>query len=228
MKVLEVVRDGYATADVISRIRALFRRTAPEKVDLDINKLILQVCTLMDNEIHGNLILLETQLTQDVPMIRADAVQIQQVMVNLVRNAIEAMSATMEPLKSLAIRSRRDGDSVVVDVQDEGIGLTNLETIFEPFNTTKETGMGMGMGLAICRSIVEAHAGRIWAVRNEVRGVTFSFSLPVETSDATRNVIAGDAFRGRSGPTVAQAIENQGQVTVRQAHDGGDPRAAGG
>jgi C4-dicarboxylate-specific signal transduction histidine kinase len=103
---------------VISRIRALFRRTAPEKVDLDINKLILQVCTLMDNEIHGNLILLETQLTQDVPMIKADAVQIQQVIVNLVRNAIEAMSATMEPLKSLAIRSRRDGDSVVVDVQD--------------------------------------------------------------------------------------------------------------
>jgi hypothetical protein len=86
----------------------------------------------------------------------------------------------------------------------------------------------MGMGLAICRSIVEAHAGRIWAVRNEVRGVTSSFSLPVETSDATRNVIAGDAFQRQAGPAVAQAIENQGQVTVRQAHDGGDSRAGGG
>jgi signal transduction histidine kinase len=98
------------------------------------------------------------------------------VIVNLVRNAIEALSATSELRKSLLIRSRRDGDNVVVDVQDEGIGLADLETIFAPFTTTKET--GMGMGLAICRSIVESHAGRIWVVRNEVRGVTFSFSLP--------------------------------------------------
>ncbi|MEW9583386.1 PAS domain S-box protein [Paraburkholderia sp. DGU8] len=178
-----IVRDGYATADVISRIRALFKRTAPAKVDLDINKLILQVCTLMSNEIHANAILLETQLAQDVPMLKADAVQIQQVIVNLVRNAIEAMSVTMERPRSLLIRSRRDGDNVEVDVQDEGTGLANLETIFEPFTTTK--GTGMGMGLAICRSIVEVHSGCIWVVRNEVRGVTFSFSLPIETSDAT-------------------------------------------
>ncbi len=178
-----IVRDGYATADVICRIRALFKRTAPAKVDLDINKLILQVCTLMADEIHGNAILLETQLAQDVPMIRADAVQIQQVIVNLVRNAIEALATTVELPKSLLIRSRRDGGNTVVDVQDEGMGLANLETIFEPFTTTKET--GMGMGLAICWSIVEAHAGRIWVVRNDVRGVTFSFSLPSETSDAT-------------------------------------------
>ncbi|HLW77082.1 MAG TPA: ATP-binding protein, partial [Bryobacteraceae bacterium] len=171
-----IVRDGYATADVVSRIRALFKRTAPAKVELDINELILQVCTLMADDIHENVISLETQLAQDVPMIRADAVQIQQVIVNLVRNAIEALSVTMERKKSLLIRSRCDGDNVVVDVQDEGAGLANLETIFEPFTTTKET--GMGMGLAICRSIVEAHAGRIWVVRNEVRGVTFSFSLP--------------------------------------------------
>jgi PAS domain S-box-containing protein len=177
-----VVRDGYATADVVSRIRALFRRTAPAKVDLDINRLILQVCALMADEVHANAILLETQLAQDVPVIKADAVQIQQVIVNLVRNAIEAMSATMERAKSLAIRSRRDGDNVVVDVQDAGMGLTNPETIFEPFSTTKET--GMGMGLAICRSIVEAHAGSIWVVRNEVCGVTtFSFGLPAEPSD---------------------------------------------
>ncbi|MGF6755724.1 PAS domain S-box protein [Paraburkholderia sp. GAS42] len=178
-----IVRDGYAAADVISRIRALFKRTVPAKVDLDINKLILQVCTLMADEIQGNAISLETQLAQDVSMIRADAVQIQQVIVNLVRNAIEALSATEERPKSLLIRSRRDGGNVVVDIQDEGMGLANLETIFEPFTTTKET--GMGMGLAICRSIVEAHTGRIWVVRNEVRGVTFSFSLPTETSDTT-------------------------------------------
>ncbi|KJK17234.1 histidine kinase [Burkholderiaceae bacterium 16] len=183
LSVEAVVRDGIATADVISRIRALFRRTAAAKVVLEVNTLILQVCTLMADEIHGNVISLETQLAQDVPMIRADAVQIQQVIVNLVRNAIEAVSATVELPKSLLIRSRRDGDSVVVDVQDEGIGSENLETIFEPFVTTKEA--GMGMGLAVCRSIVEAHAGRIWVVRNEGRGVTFSFSLPTDPSDAT-------------------------------------------
>jgi PAS domain S-box-containing protein len=178
-----IVRDGYATADVISRIRALFKRTAPTQVDLDINKLILQVCTLMANETDGNVILLETQLAQDAPMIRADAVQIQQVIVNLVRNAIEALSATMERKKSLLIRSRRDGDNVVVDVQDHGPGPADLEKIFEPFTTTKET--GMGMGLAICRSIVESHGGRIWVARNEVGGATFSFSLPTEISDST-------------------------------------------
>jgi PAS domain S-box-containing protein len=178
-----IVRDGYATADVISRIRALFKRTDPAKVDLDVNQLILQISTLMADEIQANAILLETRLAGDVPMIRADAVQIQQVIVNLVRNAIEASPAPMKGKTSLLIRSRRDGDNVAVDVQDEGTGLANLDKVFEPFATTKET--GMGMGLAICRSIVEAHAGRIWVVRNEVRGVTFSFSLPARTSDTT-------------------------------------------
>jgi PAS domain S-box-containing protein len=177
-----IVFDGYATADVINRIRALFKHTAPAKVDLDVNKLILQVCALMADEIHVNAILLETRLAQDVPMIKADAVQIQQVIVNLVRNAIEALVPTTERPKSLVIRSRRDGDNVVVDVQDHGPGLADLEKIFEPFATTKET--GMGMGLAICRSIVESHAGRIWVVRNEVRGVTFSFSLPAGNGTA--------------------------------------------
>jgi signal transduction histidine kinase len=113
-----------------------------------------------------------------VPTVRADAVQIQQVIVNLVRNAIEAMAATMEGPKPLWIHSRREGDDVVVDVRDHGVGLADSEKIFEPFVTTKET--GLGIGLAICRSIVEAHAGRIWAARNPERGVTFSFSLPIE------------------------------------------------
>jgi signal transduction histidine kinase len=175
-----IIRDGYATADVISRIRALFKRTPAAKADLDINTLILQVCSLMADQISANAIVLETRLAMDVPMIRADAVQIQQVIVNLVSNAIEALWATTGRKKSLSIHSRRNADMVVVDVQDEGTGLADLETIFEPFTTTKET--GMGMGLAICRSIVEAHAGRIWVVRNEVRGVTFSFSLPTRTS----------------------------------------------
>jgi C4-dicarboxylate-specific signal transduction histidine kinase len=178
-----IVRDGNAAADVVSRIRALFKQTAPEMVDLDINKLILQVCTLMADDIQRNAVSLETTLAEDVPKIRADAVQLQQVLVNLVRNAIEALAATTERPKLLLIHSRRDGESVVIDVEDRGAGFADFEKIFEPFFTTKQT--GMGIGLAICRTVIEAHAGRIWAVRNEVRGVTFSFSLPIERSNAT-------------------------------------------
>jgi C4-dicarboxylate-specific signal transduction histidine kinase len=179
----QVLRDANSAAEVVSRIRALFRHTAPQKVELDINKLILQVCTLMADDIQRNAVSLETTLGEDVSKISADAVQIQQVIVNLVRNAIEALAATEKRPRLLVIRSRRDEDNVVIDVEDHGTGQVDFEKIFEPFFTTKKT--GMGMGLAICRSIMEAHAGRIWAVRNVSRGVTFSFSLPIETSNAT-------------------------------------------
>jgi C4-dicarboxylate-specific signal transduction histidine kinase len=179
----QVLRDANSAADVVSRIRALFRHTAPQKVDLDMNKLILQVCTLMADDIQRNAISLETTLGEDVSRISADAVQIQQVIVNLVRNAIDALAATEERPRLLVIRSRRDADNVVIDVEDHSTGRVDFEKIFEPFFTTKET--GMGMGLAICRSIIEVHAGRIWAVRNMSRGVTFSFSLPIDSSTGT-------------------------------------------
>jgi C4-dicarboxylate-specific signal transduction histidine kinase len=179
----QVVRDANAAADVVSRIRALFRHTAPQRVDLDVNKLILQVCTLMADDIQHNAVSLETVLGEGVSKVSADAVQIQQVIVNLVRNAIEALAAMEERPRLLVIRSRRDAGNVVVDVEDRGAGQVNFEKIFEPFFTTKET--GMGMGLAICKSIIEAHAGRIWAVRNVSRGVTFSFSIPIDRTNAT-------------------------------------------
>jgi two-component system, LuxR family, sensor kinase FixL len=179
----QVLRDANSAADVVGRIRALFRHTVLQKVELDINKLILQVCTLMADDIQRNAVSLETILGEDVSKISADAVQIQQVLVNLVRNAIEALAATEERPRLLVIRSRREADDVVIDVEDHGTGHVDFEKIFEPFFTTKET--GMGMGLAICRSIIEAHTGRIWAVRGMSRGVTFSFSLPIETSNAT-------------------------------------------
>jgi PAS domain S-box-containing protein len=177
----QIVSDAHAASDVIRRIRALFKQAAPAKTNLDVNRLILRVCALMSDEIHVDGISLKTELAEDVPMINADAVQIQQVMVNLLRNAIEASAVTAKRSKPLLIRSRRDGDEVVVDVQDQGIGLADCKTIFEPFVTTKET--GMGMGLAICQSIIQAHSGRIWVVRNEAQGVTFSFRLPIDISD---------------------------------------------
>ena len=176
-----VVRDGHGSADVLRRTRALFKHSKPAKVDLDLNKLILQVCIMMADELQRNTISVDTVLAEDLPATKADAVQLQQVLVNLVRNAIEAMAATMGQSRSLLIRSRRDGASVVVDVRDQGTGLHDTEKIFEPFITSKEA--GMGMGLAICRSIVEAHSGRIWIARNEGVGVTFSFSIPLEAPE---------------------------------------------
>jgi two-component system sensor kinase FixL len=176
-----VVRDGNAAAEVVSRIRALFKHAAPAKIDLDINKLIVQVRTLMAEEIQGNGVSLETELAADVPTIRADAVQIQQVIVNLARNAIEAMAGA--PRKPLLIRSRRSASHVTVDVRDRGTGLVDPAKVFEPFVSTKKT--GMGIGLTICRSIIEAHGGNIWATHHEGPGATFSFSLPTEASDAT-------------------------------------------
>jgi PAS domain S-box-containing protein len=176
-----VVRDGNAAAEVVNRIRALFKRTAPAKIDLDINKLIVQVRTLMADEIQGNGVLLETELGADVPTITADAVQIQQVIVNLVRNAIEAMAGAQR--KRLLVRSRRSATHVLLDVRDQGTGLVDPEKVFEPFVSTKET--GMGMGLTICRSIIEAHGGNIWATHHEGPGATFSFSLPIDASEAT-------------------------------------------
>jgi PAS domain S-box-containing protein len=178
-----VVRDGHNSADVLRRTRALFKHSEPTKVDLDLNKLIIQVCAMMADELLRNAISVDTALAEDLPATKADAVQLQQVLVNLVRNAIEAMAATTRQSRSLLIRSRRDGESFVVDVKDQGTGLHDAEKIFEPFITTKET--GMGMGLAICRSIVEAHSGRIWVVQNEGAGVTFSFSIPLEAPEST-------------------------------------------
>jgi len=176
-----VVRDGHGAADVLNRTRALFKHAKPAKVDLDLNKLILQVCALMADELRRNAIFLDTLLAEDMPATQADAVELQQVLVNLVRNAIEAMAATTRQSRALLIQSRRDGDSVVVDVRDQGTGLHDTEKIFEPFITSKEA--GMGMGLAICRSIIEAHSGRIWVERNDGAGVTFSFSIPLEAPD---------------------------------------------
>lgn len=173
-----IVGNAHAAADIIRRIRALFKHTPPAKAPLDINQLIARVCASVSDEISVDGVTIKTELAVDVPMIRADPVQIQQVMANLLRNAIEASA---EPLKPLLIRVQLDRDNVVVAVRDHGVGLADGKTVFEPFVTTKET--GMGMGLAICRSIIEAHGGRIWVVPNEAQGVTFSFSLPIDAPE---------------------------------------------
>jgi PAS domain S-box-containing protein len=175
-----LIRDGNAAAEVVNRIRALFKRTDLSRAPLDLNEVIREVNRLMTDEVSVRNVMIETDLADDVPPIWADRVQMQQVIANLARNGVEAMESEESHPKLLTIRSRRDGtNSVLIEIRDQGSGLEDVERVFEPFFTTKET--GMGMGLAISRWIVEAHQGRLWATRNDPRGAVFSFTLPISS-----------------------------------------------
>jgi PAS domain S-box-containing protein len=177
-----ITRDANAAADVISRIRALFRRAPQDRSSENVNRLIAEVCRLMVDKVAGQGIRIETSLEPDLPLVALDRVQVQQVLMNLIRNGIEAMDTVINGARVLQIHSRRDGqDSICIEVRDAGTGFKDPERGFEPFFTTKQN--GMGMGLAICRSIVEAHGGRLWAENNETRGATVAFTLPLNASE---------------------------------------------
>ena len=172
-----IIRDGHSAAEVVRRIRALFKEAAPVKAPLDINQIVAEVLRVLSDELRDNSIVVETELAVDLPRIAGDHVQIQQTLINLVHNATEAMAVLIARPKSLVVRSRREGDHLLVEVRDFGVGIKDPTLVFEPFFTTKES--GMGMGLSISRSIVEAHGGRIWATANEDAGTTISFTLPL-------------------------------------------------
>jgi signal transduction histidine kinase len=175
-----IIRDGHSAAEVVRRIRALFKEAAPVKAPLDMNQIVAEVLRVLSDEVRDNSIIVQTDLEDGLPMIEADHVQIQQMLVNLVHNAIEAMAGGSDREKSLVLRSRRQGKELLIQIRDEGVGITDPTLVFEPFFTTKES--GMGMGLSISRSIVEAHGGRIWATANEDAGTTFTFALPLASS----------------------------------------------
>ncbi len=176
-----IIRDGAGAAEVVNRIRALFKRTDLTRTLLDLNDVIGEVNRLLTDEVSTRSVRVETDLADDLPPIWADRVQMQQVITNLARNGVEAMESEESQPKVLVIRSRRDGtNSVLIEIRDSGNGLEDVEKVFEPFFTTKQD--GMGMGLAICRWIVEAHQGRLWATRNTPRGAVFSFTLPISSS----------------------------------------------
>jgi PAS domain S-box-containing protein len=175
-----IIRDGHSAAEVVRRIRALFKEAAPIKAPLDINRIVAEVLRMLSDEVRDNSIIVETDLEDGLPMIEADHVQIQQMLVNLVHNAIEAMAGVSDPGKSLVLSSRRQGEELLIQVRDRGVGITDAALVFEPFFTTKDS--GMGMGLSISRSIVEAHGGRIWATANEDVGTTFSVVLTLASS----------------------------------------------
>ena len=176
----EIVQTGIRAANVIDRVRALVKKAPPRKDSLDINSTILEVAALTSGEMSKNGISVQTQFSEHLPAVHGDRVQIQQVLLNLVVNAAEAMSGTREALKELLIITEKAGsDGVRVAVHDSGPGLTieNAERVFDAFYTTKTS--GLGMGLSICRSIVEAHQGQLWATANTPRGVVFQFTLPL-------------------------------------------------
>jgi C4-dicarboxylate-specific signal transduction histidine kinase len=175
-----IVANGNRAGQVIGRIRALIKKTPPRKDGVAINDAILDVVALTHSEAIRNSVLVRTQLAEDLPAILGDRVQLQQVILNLIVNAMEAMSGPNEAHRDLRISTEKaEPESVLVTVRDSGPGLApeSLERLFESFYTTKAN--GMGMGLSICRSIIEAHGGRIWASANEPRGAVFQFTLLV-------------------------------------------------
>jgi PAS domain S-box-containing protein len=176
----EVIRgDARRTAEIIQRIRSFAKKAPPQKDWIDLNQTMHEVIALALSELQRHNVLLGTQLSDRVPLVFADRIQLQQVILNLVMNAVEAMSEVSEGPRQLLIRTGTDEPGgIVVAVRDSGPGLRpeDIDRLFIPFYTTKL--QGMGMGLAICRSIVEAHGGRLWATANEDRGATFQFTLP--------------------------------------------------
>lgn len=175
-----IIRDGKRTADIVSRIRDFSKNAPGRKEDLEINETILEITALARIPMSERGVLAKMQLAEGLPHILGDRVQLQQVILNLIMNAIEAMSEVGQGFRELSIRtSKADSDGVLVAVSDTGPGLSqaNPESIFEAFYTTKSS--GLGMGLPICRSIVEAHGGRLWATPNKPHGAVFCMMLPI-------------------------------------------------
>jgi hypothetical protein len=176
-----IVRDGKEAGEVVRRIRALFRRAALEKVALDLNDVIGEVLRLLGGETTKRRVTVETSLETAIPPVVADRVQLQQLVLNLLINGLDAMDEVADRPRKLCISSRRHCEtSALVEIRDSGAGLKDPDKIFEAFFTTKEK--GMGMGLTICRSIVEAHDGRLWASPAEGAGTIFHFTLPLKSS----------------------------------------------
>jgi C4-dicarboxylate-specific signal transduction histidine kinase len=172
-----ILESGVRAGEVMNRIRALAKKAPLQKDSLEINEVIQEVVALTSREIEKNGISVQTQLVECLPAIQGDRVQLQQVLLNLLINAIEAMSGMSEGQRELLISTAKSGSGVVVSVRDSGPGLMpeSVDRLFESFYTNKPG--GLGMGLSICRSIIEAHGGRLWAGANEPRGAVFHFKL---------------------------------------------------
>ncbi|MQU92851.1 MASE1 domain-containing protein [Sinorhizobium meliloti] len=176
-----IVRDANAAADVVSRIRALFKQSGEGRSSTAISGVIAEARNLVAEEAARRRVRIDVDLESGLPLVALDRVQIQQVLLNLMRNGMDAMDYIADD-RVLGVRVRRMEDVIQTEISDRGIGIEFPDRIFEPFFTTKAN--GMGMGLAICRSIVESHGGRLWTEKNEPQGATFVFTLPIEVKAA--------------------------------------------
>jgi PAS domain S-box-containing protein len=181
-----IIDDGNRASEVIRRVRALANKTSLEKVPLDVNDVVRETIPLVQRELISHQVLLRMELAPALPMILGDRVQLQQVIINLVMNGIEAMQSVTDRPRELVVRSGQDEPGqALISVTDCGVGISaeNADRLFNAFFTTKSS--GMGMGLSICRSIMEAHGGRLWATANVPHGATFQFTLPVNADTAS-------------------------------------------
>ncbi|HET9396627.1 MAG TPA: PAS domain S-box protein, partial [Nitrospiraceae bacterium] len=185
--VRRTLRDANRASDVVARLRALFNKKEPAAESVDLNEATREVIGLSLGEIENRRVIVRTEFAEDLPLVTADRVQLQQVVLNLLRNALDAMDAVADRPRDLLIRTeRRGGDSVQLSVKDAGVGFDPrlLDKLFEPFYSSKPD--GMGVGLSVSRSIVESHHGRLWAVLNEGPGATFLVALPCQPHQAVQ------------------------------------------
>jgi C4-dicarboxylate-specific signal transduction histidine kinase len=180
-----IARDANRASAVIRRTREFLRKEMPQSVTLDLKDAIREAVALAASELRKREIIVLVELPHDLPRVRGDRIQLQQVILNLVMNGAEAKARASAP-KELRVTSERSSDGlVVIGIRDSGVGINpeNMQHMFEAFYTTKPT--GMGMGLSISRSIIEAHGGRIWATPNDGPGLTVRFGIPAEASSQT-------------------------------------------
>jgi C4-dicarboxylate-specific signal transduction histidine kinase len=180
-----IVKEGNRAGEVVGRVRALIKKAPARKDAVEINDAILEVIVLTRTEAANHSVSVRTQLAEGLPRVQGDRVLLQQVLLNLIINAIEAMRDVGEQERELLISSRNEPDGVSVEVRDSGPGFApaTLDRVFEAFYSTKPS--GMGLGLSICRSIIEAHNGRLWASANLPRGASFQFALPAIANTAS-------------------------------------------
>ncbi|SDR44476.1 hypothetical protein SAMN05519103_03220 [Rhizobiales bacterium GAS113] len=176
-----VIRDANSAADVVSRIRALFKQSVETRTSAVLPDVLTEARNLLAEEAARRRVRMDVDVEDNLPLVAFDRVQLQQVLINLIRNGMDAMDSIAGD-RTLAMRVRRMGDVVRTEIRDRGRGVEFPDRIFQPFFTTKQN--GMGMGLAICRTIVESHGGRLWAEENKPQGATFIFTLPIEEKAA--------------------------------------------
>jgi signal transduction histidine kinase len=204
--VRRTIRDGRRAADVIARLRTLFSKKEFSLEPMDLNDATREVIALSSSDLQRNRVVLQSELADDLPPVTGDRVQLQQVILNLLRNATDAMIDVHDRPKHVLIRTEReDGDRVRVTVRDTGAGIDpgSVGRLFDAFYTTKSG--GMGIGLSVSRSIVERHDGRLWAEPNDGPGATFAFAIPV---------------RGEAGGDGAPDAERSWRARERRVRDG--------